>query len=508
VALAAESAPARHLAAATRLVQITAQPSIPWYAASLMTDLEDLTQRLDALKGCPAAEFHPRFSAVLRRFRYIRGAERRACADAFFRWADAHATGAPLTRAYAVFLQGMDRFIGEELQASLQLLTEARGVFAERDDREGLGLSAMLIGAVFRTFGNFDLALQMLWEGYQLLQASGQYPIFLAATANSMANIHLETGELDEARSMFDVAYAESTRADDFYFAVYALHGLGRVSALQGKGGEAEETFGRALRLAEQHEHPLHIANSLTELATFHYQAGNLDEAEQLSVRALAIREQHRLLAGAVTNCLRLAEIRGRRGQWTEALPLLTRGRALAEELKLKPKIAQVHLQLSELYERTDDLEKSLLHFRRYHQLREEVEREDGARHLADAKLIFEAEQTRKENIVIKEQKAEIQRQNRQLQDTIDELTRARIGRKAKALTLGVAVVLFIFQDAILRTVLGLMPSDNYFLLLGVKMAIIFSLAPINRGIEHHLLKKMMQKRRLAAGAAEAGAPA
>ena len=168
-----------------------------------------------------------------------------------------------------------------------------------------------------------------------------------------------------------------------------------------------------------------------------------------------------------------------------------------------------MHLQLSELYERTHDLEKSLFHYRRFHQLREQVEREDSARNLADAKLIFEAEQTRKENVIIKEQKAEIQRQNHQLQDTIDELTRARIGRKAKALTLGVAIVLFIFQDAILRTALRLLPSDNYFLLLGVKMAIIFSLAPINRGIEHHLLKKMMRKRRLAAaGLADAGVPA
>jgi tetratricopeptide (TPR) repeat protein len=474
-----------------------------------MTDLEDLTQRLDALKGCPAPKFHAQFYAALRRFRFIPGAERRACTDAFLRWADDHAGAAPRMRAYAVFLQGMDRFIGEELQASLHLLTEARAGFAERDDREGLGLCGMLIGAIYRTFGNFDLALQMLWEGFQLLRASGQYPIFLAATANSMANIHLAMGDLEEARSMFDVAYAESTRGDDFYFTVYALHGLGRVYVLQGRGAEAEEMFRRALQLAEQHAHPQHISTSLTELAAFHFRSGNLDEAEQLSVRALGIREQHRLQAGAVTNGLHLAAIRGTRGQWAEALPLLTRALALAEELKLKPKIAQVHLQLSELYERTHDPAKSLVHYQRFHQLREEVEREDSARHLADAKLIFEAEQTRKENVIIKQQKAEIQRQNHQLQDTIDELTRARIGRKAKALTLGVAIVLFIFQDAILRTALRLLPSDNYFLLLGVKMAIIFSLAPINRAIENHLMKKMMRKRRLGtAGAVAAGAPA
>ncbi|HEY6219802.1 MAG TPA: hypothetical protein VIV65_07070, partial [Gemmatimonadaceae bacterium] len=128
----------------------------------------------------------------------------------------------------------------------------------------------------------------------------------------------------------------------------------------------------------------------------------------------------------------------------------------------------------------------------------QEVEREDSARALVDAKAIFEAEQTRRENVVIREQKAEIERKNVELQDTIDELTRARIGRKAKALTLGVAIVLFIFQDAILRLVLTSLANANYFVLLAVKMAIIFSLAPINRGIERHLLRKVTRKRRFA----------
>ncbi|MGA2382060.1 MAG: hypothetical protein ABSG61_01380 [Gemmatimonadales bacterium] len=101
----------------------------------------------------------------------------------------------------------------------------------------------------------------------------------------------------------------------------------------------------------------------------------------------------------------------------------------------MKPKMAQVHLQLSELYEHTGDPEKSLLHYKRFHELHEEVERGDSARKLADAKLIFEAEQTRKENVI--------------------------------------------------------------------------SLSPINRAIEHHLLRKVTQRRRLAAvGAADASVPA
>jgi tetratricopeptide (TPR) repeat protein len=467
-----------------------------------MTDLEQFAVHLDALKACPASEIHAHLSPALRHFRFIPRAERRACAEAFVRWANDSSADAPVKIGIAVFVQGLDRFICEEHQSSLQLLSAARAILAEHDDREGVGLCAMAIGAIYRTFGNYDLALKVLWEAYEILKASGRYPIYVAATANSMANIHLDMGNHDEALAMFEVTREESERADDYYFMIYALHGLARVHMHRGNVVEAQDLFDRALRLAERHDHPLHISNSLTELATLHFHAGNLDEAASLTERALAIREQHRLLGGAITNCLRLADIKAARSQWRDALRVLRRALAIAEQLNVKPKIAQVHLQLSRLYEHMGDPERSLAHFKHFHELREQVEREDNARSLADAKAMFEAEQTKKENVIIKEQKAEIERKNRELQDTIDELTRARISRKAKAMTLALVIVLFIFQDAILGTALRLLASNNYFLLLAVKMTIIFSLSPINRGIERHLLKKVMQQEKLRRAAA------
>jgi len=461
-----------------------------------MSDLDDVTHHLAALRSSPASEVHTHFSRALRRYRLLARTQRRDVADEFFSWAHGIST-AQFAQPFAVFLRGLDHFMAEELHASLEVVTRARATFAEREDAEGLGLSSMLIGAIYRTFGNFDLALKVLVEAFELLKASGRYPIFLAATANSMGGIDLETGRLAEALEMFNVAYEESTKADDFYFGVYGLQGLGRVYMLQGSDAEAAEMFHRALELSERHAHPLHTANSLTELATFNFRAGRLDEAESLSEQALAIREQHRLLAGAVTSCLRLAEIHCARSQWPAARAVLERALAFAEELAVKPKLAQVHHQLSDLYERMRLPRQSLHHYKRFHELREEVEREDNARSLADARAIFEAEQTRKENVIIREQKAEIEQKNRELQDTIDELTRAKIGRRAKALTLAVVIVLFIFQDAILGTALRLLASNNYFLSLGVKMAIIFSLSPINRAIEHHLLKGVMRQERL-----------
>jgi len=275
-------------------------------AGHAMTDLDDVAQHLTALRNSPPSELHTHFSRALRRFRFIPRPERRELADGFFHSANA-ATGAHFARPYAVVLQALDCFMAEELHASLQLVTDARATFAERDDPEGLGLSAMLIGAVYRTFGNFDLSLEVLVEALELLKASGKYPIFVAATANSIGGIDLELGHFDEALEMFNVAYEESAKANDFYFGVYGLHGLGRVYAHQGNDAEAADALHSALELAERHDHPLHISNSLTELATFHFRAGRLDEAETLSEQALDIRERHHLLAGAVTTCLRLA---------------------------------------------------------------------------------------------------------------------------------------------------------------------------------------------------------
>ena len=65
-------------------------------------------------------------------------------------------------------------------------------------------------------------------------------------------------------------------------------------------------------------------------------------------------------------------------------------------------------------------------------------------------------------------------------------------------MTLALVLVLFVFQDAILGTALRLLASNNYFVLLAVKMAIIFSLAPINRSIERYLLRRVSRPARAA----------
>ncbi|HEY1872426.1 MAG TPA: tetratricopeptide repeat protein, partial [Chitinophagaceae bacterium] len=395
-----------------------------------MTNLELVTQSINELKSCATADISKYFSRITTFFKYLPKEQKSECAHDFYQWAKKNSEREPLKFSYAEFTLGMYHFTIEEFEPALHLFAKARKQFEDLDDADGKAICTLLTAATYRTFGNFDLALKLSWEAYAQLKQSDNNPSSLAACANNMANINFELHHYDEARSMFFVALEESKKVNDFYFMIYALHGLGKVSMQQDKIAEAKEFFEKALQLAEENQMLLGISNSITELANFYCRENDLAEAERLNNQALAMREENRFTAGAITNCIHLGEIYIKQSKWEEALDILNKALAMAEQIKVKPKIYQVHLLLSKIYKSRYELEKSLYHYEIFHEVREQVQEEDNARKLADAKLIFEAEQTKKENVIIKKQKHEIEKKNIELQETIDELTLARVSRK------------------------------------------------------------------------------
>ncbi len=457
-----------------------------------MNNSEKIKHLIAELKACPDAQLSICFSAVVDVFLLLPKAEQHKTAVEFYKWAKAHATLQPLRFCHAKFLMAWNCFLRDHHEPALRLATEAQKLFENLNHRDGVALCGALMSGIYRTLGNIQLALKTQWESYLQLKTSGVYPHFTGGCTFNLAHIYLEMQNYDEALGMFKAMYEQADKTKDHFWMPYALHGLAKVYMLQNKYADAKEFLEKAMLLAPEEENPQSIANCYTELANFYFRQGDLSMGEELHKKALDIREKNRFVGGAVTNCIHLGEIYIAQSNYEGALAILLKGLAMAEQIKVKPKIFQVHLLLSKIYECRCEPEKSLTHFKLFHEVRERVEKEDSARRLKNAHLVFEAEQTQKENVIIKKQKCEIEKKNVELQDTIDELTKAKIGKKAKAFTLVIAIVFFIFEDFILHTVLNVMP-DNYFLLLIIKMVIIFSLNPINKMIEEYLLKKVIR---------------
>jgi hypothetical protein len=78
---------------------------------------------------------------------------------------------------------------------------------------------------------------------------------------------------------------------------------------------------------------------------------------------------------------------------------------------------------------------------------------------------------------------------NIELQSTIDELTKARVGRKAQTIILVIGLSLFILEELILEPVIDRLVNNNIWINIAVKLVIAFLLKPLESLVESALLK-------------------
>ncbi|MES2593671.1 MAG: tetratricopeptide repeat protein [Bacteroidota bacterium] len=457
---------------------------------------EKVKQLFDELKKSSETTINTSFVTILEFYPLLSKDEKEETAVDFYKWTEANAALQPQKFPYGKYILALNAFFQERYEEALVLATDTQKLFAEQNVPDGVALCATILGSVYRPLGNVDLALKSFWEAYEQLKKSGIYQHNLMACSYQIASIYVEMQNYTEALPLFMKTLETAEKLQNPIWIINALHGLGKVYLAQKKYPETKETLEKAMAHSTKTNIPLFVSSSLTDLANFYSETGNWSQAVTLHTEALAIREKTNYLGGAVTNCIQLGKIYLKEAKQEEALAILNKGLKMAEQLKLKPKAYQIHLILSEVYQTRNELEKSLSHYKMYHQLLEQVELEDNAKKIKNLQLVFTAEQTKKENIIIKKQKAEIEQKNAELTETIDELTRTRVGKKAKAFTLAIAIALFLLEEVFIHFVLHYLPEDSFYLSFIVKMVIIFSLKPIDSAIEHFLLKRIIKSRK------------
>ncbi|NOR87922.1 MAG: hypothetical protein GQ527_09955 [Bacteroidales bacterium] len=82
---------------------------------------------------------------------------------------------------------------------------------------------------------------------------------------------------------------------------------------------------------------------------------------------------------------------------------------------------------------------------------------------------------------------------NVELQSTIDDLTKARVGRKATTIVFVFALVLFVFSEALIEPYIESI-ADNIYLSLSIKAVIAMSIKPLESLVESRMLKSVRKK--------------
>lgn len=424
--------------------------------------------------------------------------ERRGVVNAFYEWSVGLSSLHKKILSLATLAKGMCSFYEEQHEKSLTEIMEAQQLFSELKDEDGVAACHMVLGVNYRTLGDVELALKYLMLSKERLSKPEckRFKIIRIYSVYQLSEIYAESNQLELALSLHKEALKLITEIGSPIMSARSLSSIGIVYLRLKQYALAFENLQEALHVSDEFGIAPIKAKVLTDIGQYYLALEDYNEAIKFHTQAKEMREEQKLVGGAITNMIHLGEIFTKQGKYNEAIEVLKKGLVSSEALSMKQKMYQIHLLLSQIYKSKGDDKESLSHFKAYHDIREIVNHEDGEKKVKNMLMIFEAEQTKKENIIIKAQKAEIEKKNHELQETIDELTRTRVGKKAKAFTLVIAIVLFVAEELVLHFVMHMLPEDNLYLSYGVKAGIIFSLKPIDSTIEHFLLKKIMRDRR------------
>ena len=411
-------------------------------------------------------------------------------------WAYANEKEHPDFLARFNLTMGGIEFLGDNYDRAQTYLNKAHETFSALKDEDGLAATSLSMGFNYRGIGELDMALKYGLPGMTRLEHSGGFKMFLIIGYYWIGGIYTDTGHCDEALDLFRKGLEVDFPAGLENMDARLTNGIAGVYMKQKKYSLALEYYLKALDRCETTTERTFKARGLTDLGDYYLKMGNYPEAIRYNEEALAIRRQMKIQNGEITNLMNLGDIYYKQGKSSKAIEVLSQALKLAEEIRVKTKMYQIHHLLSDIYLGTGNITESLAHHKAFHEIREEVNHDDLDRKVKNQVQLFQAQQTQNENAIIKAQKQEIENKNIELQETIDELTLAKISKKAKALTLGIALVLFVFQEQIVEVVLHLFKSENRLLSLAIKIVIIFSLEPLNKTIEHYLLRKVIKKKK------------
>src|SRR5436190_2282457 len=254
---------------------------ITFAASTMLSPKENFNTQFAQLKTCTPQDVSKHIQSILETFPVSTRDEQAEFSKKVNELAWLHAADKPMLYCYARLLHGFFLFYGEKYDEALPLLTETKNLFEDYNDKDGAAICTGIQGSIYRTMGNVDLPLKLMWSSYEHVKTSERFQLFTMAMGVTIGNIYLEQKHYDEALKLYESSLAMPQKWFSFYWDVYALHGLGKMCMAQNKPAEAKQHFEKAMALAEKNNHPLSICNSLSELGNYYNTMGGFEQAEQ-----------------------------------------------------------------------------------------------------------------------------------------------------------------------------------------------------------------------------------
>lgn len=339
---------------------------------------------------------------------------------------------ASFAHAMAQATVALSEYHASRYRESLANLVEAQEKFAALHCPEEEAICDMVIGSIYRSMGDVELAIRYLMRSYWALEHTSKYRLMLGYSTYNLGGGFAELQQFDDSLKYYTIFLQLVEAGGNINLIARAHNGIGEVYLQKGDHPQALRYLTQALEVIERGVHPASRARVLTDLGKYYYQRGGLEHALSLHREALDVREDLHLPNAAITSLVHIAEILTQLGRNEEAISCLHDAIGKAERLGVKHKLFQAHFMLSGIHASMNDISKAFAHFKRFHEVKEDVYHDDAEKKAANLRLVFEMEQTRRENILIREQKEAIEAEKKESERLLLNILPAQVADDLK----------------------------------------------------------------------------
>lgn len=341
-------------------------------------------------------------------------------------------------QAHCLSNLGFAYYFQSKYQEALPRLLEAKKLFDKTGDTTGLGRVLTILAGVQFSMGSYETALANSYKAVQIFQGLGDHEMG-GWSWYAMGTGYQEFGDYHKALEYHQNALELFKKVKHPSGEARALNGIGLAYQSLEKYPEALQFHFQGLKINQQLENPLGESRALNDLGICYQAMGDLDQALSYHERALEIRKGLGFRQAESTSLINLAKLHLENKEGEKALPLLRRALRIGREIEAKPRIFQAHEALSTAYEQTGDLERSLKHYRAFHEIRAEVLGDEASAKIKNLQIGFEVERAEKEAEIARLRNVELKEKNQELEKLLAELEEAqdRLVHSAKMAALG-----------------------------------------------------------------------
>ena len=263
------------------------------------------------------------------------------------------------------------------------------------------GILFRSIGITYYKFGDYDLALENLYQSIQILGNDTESED-LAKSLDGLASVNRELGKTEEARNIFQDALEIRLNIDDSLSIADSYLNLGNINVELGLYDIAEKYYKKSLKIYTGFKKELRLAVVAMNIGTIAYEQDRLKDAVSNYENSLNFFLANDKLYNAAILYQNLGNTFFELGNIDQALKNYENAIVYAKKVRSNALLKTIYKNIALTYKELGKYKKSIEYYTIYDELSEEIFDEELDNTLAEWQVKLETAEKEKEIAILK----------------------------------------------------------------------------------------------------------